>query len=193
MPWVFILILGQTAVALTDHSMTDVMNKCRSCHRRALPTHAMSLPEKMPEGWQRGRTGKMICITCHDCTSGICTLQKGTTGLCKSCHDCTKGMACVLGVAHLGNAIKQGSRRGDCLSCHDGTIGKNVAPGIMGAHKVNVYYIKKKGYNSRPDRRILLPNGKVTCISCHDPYKNERTRLVMANERSSLCLSCHLK
>jgi predicted CXXCH cytochrome family protein len=190
---VFILVFFQTSLAVTDHSKANVMNRCRSCHRRALPTHAMESSGKTPQGWQRGSRGEMLCITCHDCTSGICRLRETTTELCNSCHDCTKGMACLLGVAHLGNAIKKGSRRGDCISCHDGSLGKDVRTQTMGTHKVDVYYIKKKGYNSRLDRRIILPEGKVTCISCHNPYKNERGRLVMSNERSSLCLSCHIK
>jgi predicted CXXCH cytochrome family protein len=155
----------------------------------------MYKPEKMPEGWQSGPGGAMLCITCHNCTSGICTLREESARLCLSCHDCTKGMACVLGIAHLGNSLGNTTRFQGCLSCHDGFIGKNaVAPGLTpGDHKVNVYYIKKKGYKSRPDRRIILSDGRVTCLSCHDPYKSEQKRLVMSNEGGRLCLSCHIK
>lgn len=195
MPAAFILILIQPSFAYTDHSLPRVMKKCIKCHPRAQPTHLLSRPDKMPEGWKGGTSGKMLCITCHDCTSGICTLKKEATELCQACHDCTTGMACVLGIAHLGNTIKDSSQHRNCLSCHDGYMGNaRVAPGMVpGDHKVNVLYLKKKGYKTLPDRRIILPNGRVTCISCHNPYKSDHTRLVKSNEGGRLCLGCHVK
>lgn len=195
MPAAFILILIQPSFAFTDHSVAEVVNQCRRCHPRAFPSHVMSSrPVNMPDGAQSGPGGKMLCITCHDCTSGICSLRTTTTELCSSCHDCTQGMSCVLGMAHLGNKIKRGFRQNDCLSCHDGSTARNVAQGMKSAgHKVDVFYVQKRGYKKRLDRRVVLVDGKVTCISCHNPYKSERRRLVMSNERSELCMSCHMK
>ena len=41
------------------------------------------------------------------------------------------------------------------------------------------------------DRRIRLFNGRVECSSCHSPYSDEASLLVMPNRQSALCLSCH--
>jgi predicted CXXCH cytochrome family protein len=42
---------------------------------------------------------------------------------------------------------------------------------------------------------IRLPEGRVECVSCHDPH-NEAGHghlLSMSNRRSALCLTCHIK
>jgi predicted CXXCH cytochrome family protein len=41
------------------------------------------------------------------------------------------------------------------------------------------------------DPRIRLFDGRVGCGSCHSPYAREHALLVMSNDRSALCLSCH--
>ncbi|MBE0641559.1 MAG: hypothetical protein IH599_05945 [Bacteroidales bacterium] len=41
---------------------------------------------------------------------------------------------------------------------------------------------------------VRLENGKVQCISCHDPHTNLFTDfLVISSENSSLCMACHQK
>ena len=39
--------------------------------------------------------------------------------------------------------------------------------------------------------QIRLPDGKVSCVSCHDLYSAERDRLTVRIEGSALCLTCH--
>lgn len=103
-----------------------------------------------------------------------------------------------------------------CLSCHDGVIASDVfsfahattAPGRLGtswvgtgtlqSHPVGVAYplanpkyVPVSGVTG--DGRIPLPEGRVQCISCHDPHNTHRHRgmLVSTNDGSRLCLSCH--
>jgi predicted CXXCH cytochrome family protein len=42
---------------------------------------------------------------------------------------------------------------------------------------------------------IPLPEGRVECVSCHDPHNQQGLDdlLVKSNRRSALCLTCHLK
>jgi len=40
-------------------------------------------------------------------------------------------------------------------------------------------------------KEIWLPDGKLSCVSCHQPYKKEHGKLVVTNANSSLCLQCH--
>ena len=106
-----------------------------------------------------------------------------------------------------------------CLRCHDGTVAKETIAGVSRARFVNKqnpslfdavhggtdhpvgieYPLFKKGY--RPvtsvvaKGTVVLPQGRVECISCHDPHNTAGAAhmLVTANTRSALCLTCHKK
>jgi predicted CXXCH cytochrome family protein len=106
-----------------------------------------------------------------------------------------------------------------CLRCHDGTIARDTVteqsrrrftnkqnPSLFraghntGDHPVGVEYPKSdKEY--QPITSVIskgsipLPEGKVECISCHDPHNtnDQDHMLVMSNSRSALCLTCHRK
>ncbi|MFO0974133.1 MAG: cytochrome c3 family protein [Phycisphaerae bacterium] len=108
-----------------------------------------------------------------------------------------------------------------CLSCHDGSLASAVDCGDDGRefvaraalvqphrdHPVGVEY-PRSGHDRRTFRRqyapiaqltaegrIRLPNGRVECVSCHDPHNalGIPGMLVKSDRRSALCLSCHLK
>lgn len=184
-----VLLFGTQAWALLDHSTFRTAAECTACHKRSLPTHDLGTPRSMKEGLPLGPMGRMECMTCHDCSSGRCTLRKTPDQLCGVCHDCTKGMACVIGVAHLGSSSAIDAHLNACFTCHDGSIGKQVT--VKGSHKVNTLYVRRQGFNNLTDERVVLIGGRVTCVSCHNPYTDERTRLVKSNEGSRLCLTCH--
>jgi predicted CXXCH cytochrome family protein len=104
-----------------------------------------------------------------------------------------------------------------CLSCHDGTVARDVYAGThamswselsaMGLepgktrltnHPVGVKYPEGEAkYHSvaavESSGRIRLPGGRIQCTTCHDPHNSEQRpyMLIMSNERSRLCLSCH--
>ncbi len=95
-----------------------------------------------------------------------------------------------------------------CLSCHDGIIAQDthMTPGLNNrgntsiglSHPVMINYAdsyisKPYKYNSVHllDPRIRLFGDKVECLSCHDPNSSNDHHLVMSNNRSMLCLSCH--
>jgi predicted CXXCH cytochrome family protein len=66
-------------------------------------------------------------------------------------------------------------------------------------HPIGVPYPSdRQDYNpqsSLAGRGVPLPDGRVECISCHDPH--DRTghdhMLVISNRGSALCRSCHRK
>lgn len=107
-----------------------------------------------------------------------------------------------------------------CLTCHDGAIAPAVPMpqhaqivsqiGLsvsttgngfrfpMGNHPVGVRYdpanprlVREPG--QRADVEIPLPEGRVQCVSCHDPHgtSGHKDLLWISNRRSGLCLSCH--
>ncbi|QWV95740.1 cytochrome c3 family protein [Geomonas oryzisoli] len=98
-----------------------------------------------------------------------------------------------------------------CLSCHDG----------VGASQVNVdfrdrpfdrtsmvnsfnsdhplgmtydsYVAANRGYKPIGNNKMIFVNGKVGCLSCHDPLNTEKGHLVMSDYGSALCKTCHDK
>lgn len=43
------------------------------------------------------------------------------------------------------------------------------------------------------DPRVRLYNNAIGCGSCHNVYSDQEDLLVMSNQRSALCLSCHVQ
>ncbi len=106
-----------------------------------------------------------------------------------------------------------------CLQCHDGTVAREAVAGVVGERYVNKENrgIFGLGHGStdhpvgieyprfddgfRPATSVLaqktvnLPDGKVECVSCHDPHNTAGVApmLVASNARSALCLTCHKK
>jgi predicted CXXCH cytochrome family protein len=125
-----------------------------------------------------------------------------------------------LGRAHLGFAARAGDQLlGSldaesrlCLSCHDGMIASDIVGGMStgagaesGNHPVGIPYGntprgsgKFTFQSDMPvvpaetlDQRIRLFEGQVGCGSCHSPYSSHRKYVVLSNDGSRLCLSCH--
>ena len=103
-----------------------------------------------------------------------------------------------------------------CLSCHDGVLARDVfttahatafvrqlgasrlGVGGLTGHPIGVRYpVTTPTYRApqivTADGRVKLPDGRVQCISCHDPHNTERheSMLVRSNRGSRLCLTCH--
>lgn len=177
----------------------------------------MKLPADYPADWK----GDLTCSTCHDVhgtTPGLLRGNKRGKEMCLSCHDASffqqmKDNGSSLrqtGHLSLGAApssqIEIDTQSLQCMGCHenmsDATGVRVGANGIMrhnsGAanHPIGVRY---PAFVATADLRpksalpkvILLPDGKISCISCHEVYKKEHGKLVMSNQGSALCLQCH--
>jgi predicted CXXCH cytochrome family protein len=101
----------------------------------------------------------------------------------------------------------------ECLTCHDGlsiksgevrfSNDKEFKPldleKAAGNHPVGMdyrgYASGNPGYKGMESlsRDMILMDGKVGCLSCHNPLNSEKPHLVMDNDRSALCLTCHIK
>lgn len=105
-----------------------------------------------------------------------------------------------------------------CLGCHDGTVATStigsshsmlagVREGfsvpkdfVWRDHPIGIPYPTGNRREYRPiafveKTSVRLPEGRIECISCHDPHHTTGLDdlLVMSNRRSTLCLSCHVK
>ncbi len=106
--------------------------------------------------------------------------------ICLSCHNGVVAQSTV-GTAH---AILAGAREGYAVP--DGWAARDHPIGVP-------YPAQAKGYRSlarvQAGGVIRLPEGRLECISCHDPHNAAGVdkMLVMSNQRSALCLACHEK
>jgi len=105
-----------------------------------------------------------------------------------------------------------------CLGCHDGTIGMStigsshcmltgvregfrLPPGwdVWRDHPIGIPYPHEPTEYHPASfveaRGLPLPEGRVECISCHDPHNEAGLPFLLwtSNRRSSLCLTCHIK
>lgn len=176
---------------------------------------ARLLPADYPLDWK----GDMTCGSCHDIHQGKAGLVRGDkTGkaLCLSCHEerffvqmADKGVS-LQRLGHLSAKANPLKRELDpysiqCLDCH---VSSGDAPrvrvdsgGVLRHtggvnHPIGIDYEKASRSGlykafSRLHNDIKLPDGKVSCVSCHAGYSKQHGALVMSNRGSALCLECH--
>ena len=114
-----------------------------------------------------------------------------------------------------GNPGGVDSLSNECLSCHDGVMAQNFKiriknnpnnrvmslEDIIGGHPVGMEYDRylsgSKGKEYRADVKFnseaVFAEGKIGCLTCHNPLNTARGHLVMNNDKSELCFSCHSK
>ena len=100
----------------------------------------------------------------------------------------------------------------ECLACHDGVLAREAKhrvfngnwqrvksiETILGAHPIGMDYDQyrwRKEYvpvEMLPADMVLM-NGKVTCVTCHNLLGKTRKYLAVDNDKSRLCFSCHIK
>jgi hypothetical protein len=97
-----------------------------------------------------------------------------------------------------------------CLGCHDekGAVlngGPGSPAGVGNAemakmssnHPIGMDYeaatLIRKNLHSAAElpQNMVLVDGKLSCITCHDPLNREPKHLAMGSNRSILCFACH--
>lgn len=103
----------------------------------------------------------------------------------------------------------------ECIACHDGNIAQTFKiriknnpdnrvmslEDIIGGHPVGMEYDRYlsgfRGKEYRSDVKLnsvaVFADGKIGCLTCHNPLNTAKGHLVMNNEKSELCFSCHCK
>jgi predicted CXXCH cytochrome family protein len=153
---------------------------------------------------RRQEQGKAFCNICH---GNVNSLKRGHTASLGEAHFRSK-----YNVTDPRQELDPTSQ--NCLSCHDGsyatsvtikagtwTHGESFINHDQGSHPIGIDYEAARFNRGRKtdlkpidmvDRRIRFFNGKVGCGSCHNPYSSLSKKLVIKDERSKLCLSCHI-
>lgn len=174
---------------------------CLTCHSKLPAKRGARNPQLRGAGGS-GEDGVEFCATCHQPSDN---------------HHAAGMHWTAVRVAHVrppdyrretpANGLDAESRR--CLGCHDGvsasesTNPTDTSPrgrwDMRRNHPVGVDYPEpgpgRSGASVRPSQllpqRVRLPEGKVSCVSCHDLYGTEHRRLSVPIEESELCLACH--
>jgi predicted CXXCH cytochrome family protein len=101
----------------------------------------------------------------------------------------------------------------DCLSCHDGVSASvvnvelrnqpwrrtSLVSSVQSDHPIgmdyNRYVSSNRGYQPvlAGTTKMLFVDGKVGCLTCHNPLNPEKGHLVMSDRQSALCKTCHRK
>lgn len=114
-----------------------------------------------------------------------------------------------------GNSGGIDSFSNECLACHDGVMAQNFKiriknnpdnrvlslEDIIGGHPVGMEYDRylsgSKGKEYRNEVKFtseaVFAEGKIGCLTCHNPLNTAKGHLVMNNDKSELCFSCHSK
>ena len=194
---------------------------CQACHQNAVAaSHPIGIraAAQPPAELPLNARGEITCSTCHrlhDPAAGKLRTALEGQGLCEACHQASffsgmkDGGISLMAVGHLdasaslSGAIDNFSIQ--CMACHD----KSAEPlpvraaGISGAtgtaarnHPVGRRYADSIGFGGyRPasglPEGILLPDGRLSCVSCHVGYSERHGALVMDNRADRLCRSCH--
>lgn len=166
---------------------------CVTCHD-APADHSS---KAQPVGVRPGSTGRGLCAECHESGSGHAsagvfrahlradaTALKGSRGIdaestsCLSCHD--------------GATASEGSVRSGEMHAIDSAGAHPVGAGTTLASSGQTDHVRLVNEASL-DRRIRLFDKAVGCGSCHSVYSRNSQFLVMSNDKSHLCLSCHIE
>lgn len=173
-------------------------------------------PDNYPLDWK----GDLTCSTCHNIHgtgTGLMRETKIGKDLCLTCHDANffrkmRDGGTSLMVGHLGSGAETNTATLDvysrqCMECHikngDPRLATKIDPnGVLRHasssvnHPIGVNYQKATvygGYRAQAivERKIILPNGQVGCISCHLGYTKDHGKLVIGTGGSTLCFECH--
>lgn len=204
------LVNSQERLCINCHA-----NALQVSHPSGFPP-TRTLPATYPLDWK----GDVTCSTCHEIHGSEHGLLRGKQSgrdFCMSCHNesffnsmVDKGTSIQL-TGHIAATTVPKNLDLDpfsmqCLSCHaengEGPRSSVDARGIVrhssgsGNHPIGKIYGQSRGiglYRKESDLPpgILLPEGKIACVSCHVGYSKKHGALVLSNDRSALCMGCH--
>lgn len=179
----------------------------------------LSVPPTYPLDW-KGNITCSTCHNVHGSTPGLMRVSLRGRKFCLSCHEKTffsqmaDTGASMISSGHVSSVIPKLDLTGldtdaftvQCMGCHvshgDPRGAENGAGKILRQsgnsvpHSVGVRYSEffQKGrfkHESAVNQRLFLPEGLVSCVSCHLGYTKEHGKLRVGKQRSALCLECH--
>lgn len=201
-------------------SQEKLCANCHQTTRQVSHPSGFSPRSKLPIDYPVDWKGDLTCSTCHEVhgkTPGFMRAAKRGRNLCLACHDTQFFVrmrdqgASLMETGHLDARSTAVNSRLDaysrqCMECH-GRNGDNRAPVVdrnmvvrHGTsslnHPIGANYadaVKFGGYRatSQISKKILLPSGLVSCVSCHEGFSANHGKLVSSGTNTNLCMECH--
>lgn len=112
----------------------------------------------------------------------------------------------TMGLTNSTRQLDDNSR--ECIACHE-RKGKHASsdlndrnhPGmsaVSATHAIGTDYISATAIRGNLRRAYELPpgmtlvNGRIACITCHNPLNPQRLSLAVDTTKTSLCFACHI-
>lgn len=193
---------------------------CAGCHPKAIEVSHPSdikpkapMPEQFPLDWK----GDLSCSSCHHIhqpAHGRLRSEERGKPFCTSCHQQTfftnmldQGESLIIS-GHMDNGALPGDNYSvQCMGCHDDKAnGQGPYAGVIDNgfirhtggtnHPIGINYQQASRYGGyRPIEQlplaVILPDGLVSCVSCHTGYSSDHGKLAVTTSASSLCFQCH--
>ncbi len=141
--------------------------------------------------WNKDDPGYTYTLYHSSTVQAVPGQPDGSSILCLSCHDGTTALGNVLSrmtdIAFMGGVtvIPPGYTNMSTDLADDHPISFDYTSGLAAADG----QLKDPTALVPP---VILENGRMQCISCHDPHRNLTTSFLVITTRSSeLCFSCH--
>lgn len=200
------LLKGQEQLCISCHK-----DALKASHPSGIHP-SMQIPKTFPTDWK----GDLTCSSCHFIhEGGHGRMRSGLRGkdYCLACHDsgfftamADRGQS-ILFIGHMRDSNDISSSGIDayskkCMACHDKQnnlpgLSVNVGNGLVrhsggNNHPIGVNYLdafKSGTYHhvTKLPKEIMLPDGMVSCVSCHEGYKKKHGKLIP----EATCISCH--
>jgi len=179
---------AQTKGAAASWSASD----CASCHDKAVsPAYAKSAHAKTDQS----------CASCHNDVAEhakaqmagekgpVPSMKKRTSqdinATCLQCHE--KNNQATY------DASKHARRNVDCTSCHSVHSPKSLSGQLKTKTDVETCVTCHKSERAKMNRTSHHPvrEGKMGCVSCHNPHEGSRPKMIKAETVNDLCFTCH--
>ena len=203
------LLPGRTAQAASDPTpdpMADARmvgeKRCGDCHDTEKSLFGHTQHAKVFRENPRNDTEKSVCEACH----GNGSLHAADT----------KNKNLIIGFSKEWNTPIE-KQTGQCLTCHTGGQRINWPGSIHATNKLGCSdchnpmarfsatgLMKKAGITEtcqscHPQQRqefkkkshMPVPEGKMTCVDCHNPHGSTAKKLLKADTVNELCYVCH--
>lgn len=212
--------ISKKNAALLTNTQTELCANCHTDAMDIGHPYGFQPEQSLPAEFPLGDQDKLTCSTCHDVhgkSDSYLRTDKRGLDFCQSCHNQAfflrmKDQGLSLVTSTHFNTKKYNNPAGpddpsiQCLGCHDDNnysldddffIGTMMhTSGMSGNHRIGVLYASYQSYggyitSNNLSRKINLPDGKLSCVSCHKGYSKNHGSLVISNSGSALCYSCH--
>jgi predicted CXXCH cytochrome family protein len=183
----------------SDQLVAEEAVLCQGCHQNAVDaSHPIGVKPgfPLPAEFPLNARGEITCSTCHALHDPAKQrLRSGREGqsFCESCHEqsfftqMTDGGISLMALGHLdAGEVFAGNIDGNAIGSESAKTNHPVG-------RLYADSIRFGGYRSstRLPESILLPDGKLSCVSCHVGYSDSHGALVLENAAGNLCDACH--